>query len=123
MPIPPTCAHPAANPAAELVTDLLEMIWGYLHKAKKNNSKQTNITNQQQNPDIGTPEWRRQNAKKAADARHDQPVGGRDKQRLIREIWATGKYKTRDICAEQECAALDMSFSAARKALINTADP
>ena len=71
----------------------------------------------------GSAEWRRQSAKAAADARHDQPGGSREKQRLIRERWASGKYSTRDICAEQECAALDMSFSAARKALRNTPNP
>lgn len=37
----------------------------------------------------------------------------------IREIWATGKYSSKDICAEQECASLGLSFSTARKALIN----
>ena len=71
----------------------------------------------------GSTEWRRQSAKAAADARHNQPGGSREKQRQIREIWASGKYSTRDICAEQECAALDMSFSAARRALRNTPNP
>lgn len=37
----------------------------------------------------------------------------------IREIWATGKYSSKDICAEQECAGLGLSFSTARKALRN----
>jgi hypothetical protein len=73
--------------------------------------------------DVGSPEWRSETARKAADARHNQPGGSRDKQRQIREIWATGKYSSRDRCAEEECAALDMSFSAARKALRNTPDP
>lgn len=68
---------------------------------------------------VGSSEWRKQTAMAAANARHNQPGGSRDKQRWIREIWATGKYSTRDICAEQECAALGMSFSAARKALRN----
>jgi hypothetical protein len=72
---------------------------------------------------IGSPEWRSQIARKAANARHDQPGGSRDKQQQIREIWASGKYSSRDICAEQECAALDMSFTAARKALRNTPEP
>lgn len=62
-------------------------------------------------------------AKKAADARHDGSGGSREKQGKIREIWAEGKYSSRDICAEQECAGLEMSFSSARKALRNTADP
>ncbi|MCP3679415.1 MAG: hypothetical protein GY782_03755 [Gammaproteobacteria bacterium] len=70
------------------------------------------------NPDINSPEWRSQNARNAANARHNQPGGSREKQKKIRAIWATGKYTTRDICAEEECADLNMSFSAARKALI-----
>ncbi|MBS0587659.1 MAG: hypothetical protein JSS37_06810 [Proteobacteria bacterium] len=74
-------------------------------------------------PLIGSPEWRKQNAQAAANAKHDQPGGSRDKQRQIKQIWATGKYSNRDLCAEQECAALDMSFSAARNALKNTPDP
>lgn len=72
---------------------------------------------------IGSPVWRKQRAKAAADARHNRPGGSRDKQQQIRDIWATGKYSSRDRCAEEECAALDMSFSAARKALRNTPDP
>ena len=64
---------------------------------------------------VGSVAWRKQTAKAAANARHNQPGGSRDKQRQIREIWATGKYSSRDICAEEECAALGMSFSAARK--------
>jgi hypothetical protein len=73
--------------------------------------------------EVGTPQWRKQTARKAANARHDQPGGSRDKQQQIREIWATGKYSSRDRCAEEECASLDMSYSAARKALKNTPDP
>lgn len=72
---------------------------------------------------VGSVEWRKQTAKAAADVRHNQPGGSRDKQKQIREIWATGKYSSRDLCAEQECAALEMSISTARKALINTPNP
>jgi hypothetical protein len=72
---------------------------------------------------LGSAEWRKQTAKAAANARHNQPGGSRDKQQRIREVWATGKYSSRDRCAEEECAALNMSYSAARKALINTPDP
>lgn len=72
---------------------------------------------------VGTPEWRRQNAIAAANAKHDQPGGSREKSKMIREIWASGKYTSRERCAEEECAALDMSFSAARRALINTPAP
>lgn len=74
-------------------------------------------------PESGTPEWFKENARKAANARHSKPGGSRDKQQQIRDIWATGKYTTRDICAEQECGALGISFSAARKALRNTPKP
>ncbi len=73
--------------------------------------------------DIGSPEWRSQNSKNAANAKHDKPGGSREKKRQMREIWATGKYTSRDLCAEQECAALGISFSAARNALKNTPNP
>ena len=72
---------------------------------------------------MGSPEWRTQTAKTAANALHDQPGGSRDKHRQIRGIWASGKYTSRDVCAEQECAALKMSFKAARRALINAPKP
>ncbi|WNL47911.1 hypothetical protein RKE25_09895 [Dyella sp. BiH032] len=62
-------------------------------------------------------------AANAANAKHNAPDGSRSRQDAIRRAWASGKYSSRDICAEQECAALGMSFSAARKALRNTPDP
>jgi hypothetical protein len=64
-----------------------------------------------------------QNAKAAANARHSRPGGSREKHQMIREIWRSGKYSSRDVCAEQECAALGMSFSSARKALRGTPEP
>jgi hypothetical protein len=72
---------------------------------------------------VGSVAWRKQTARIAANARHNQPGGSRDKQKQIREIWASGKYSTRDLCAEEECADLGMSFSAARKALRNRPKP
>ena len=72
---------------------------------------------------VGSPEWRKQTAKAAADVLHDRPGGSRDKKKQIRAIWASGKYSSRTRCAEEECAALDMSYDAARKALTNTPDP
>lgn len=60
--------------------------------------------------------------KKAADAKNVLK-GYADKRDSIRWTWATGKYSSRDLCAEQECAVLDMSLSTARKALRNTPDP
>jgi hypothetical protein len=64
--------------------------------------------------------WRKQQAKAAADARHSKRGGSRDKQEQMRAIWASGKYSSRDRCAEEECGALGISFSTARKALRNT---
>lgn len=58
-----------------------------------------------------------------AEKRHGLKGGSREKRLAIREIWKSGKYSSRDICAEQECAALGMSFSTARKALRGTDDP
>ena len=72
---------------------------------------------------VGTPEWRKHTARAAANALHDKPGGSRDKKRKLQEIWASGKYTSRTICAEQECAALGMSPETARKALRNTPDP
>jgi len=77
----------------------------------------------QPNPSVGSPEWRRRNAKAAADALHNKPGGSRAKRDAIRVIWATGKYTSRDRCAEEECGALDMSLSAARNALKNQPKP
>jgi len=62
-------------------------------------------------------------AKNAALARHSQSGGSHDKSASIRAIWASGKYSSRGICAEQECAGLGMSYDSARKALRNTPDP
>lgn len=42
----------------------------------------------------------------------------------LREVWATGKYTTRDICAEQEYSELGFkSLGIARDALTRTPDP
>ena len=73
--------------------------------------------------DIGTPEWRKKNARKAANAGHAQPGGSRDKRNRVREAWATGQYQSRDLCAKKECGNLGMSLSTARKALRNTPNP
>lgn len=85
--------------------------------------KTTNTIEKEAYPEIGSAEWRQQNATQAANALHNKQGGSRDKQREIREKWATGNFSSRDICAEQECASLGMSFSSARKALRNTPDP
>lgn len=42
----------------------------------------------------------------------------------IKVIWASGKYSSRDVCAEQEYSGLGFgSFKAARNALTKTPDP
>lgn len=74
-------------------------------------------------PQVGSSEWRKSNAKLAADARHNKPGGSREKRDAIRAIWAGGKYTSRDRCAEEECGALDISFSTARNALKNQPKP
>jgi hypothetical protein len=55
----------------------------------------------------------------AANARHDKAGGSRQKAEEIRTLWASGKYTDKDRCAEEECGALGVSFSAARRALRN----
>lgn len=77
----------------------------------------------QRDAEIGAPAWRKRQAKAAADARHSKPGGSRDVQQQVRAIWSSGKYTSRDRCAEEECAALGISYSTARKALRNTPDP
>ena len=62
-------------------------------------------------------------AREKANVAHDKPNGSRAKRKAIQELWDSGRYTSRDICAEQECAALDMSFSTARKALRGRPDP
>lgn len=89
-------------------------------KVAPSSRKRTQSTSQFE---VGSPEWRRENAKKAANALHNKPGGSREKQQQIQEIWASGKYSSRDRCAEEEYAALGMSYSAARRALTNTPDP
>ena len=106
----------------ELV-DLPPAVSEFPSRARKSRNKSTESAIQHTDSELGSAEWRRQTARTAANARHDQPGGSRDKQKKMREIWTSGKYSSRDVCAEQECAVLGMSFSAARKALINTPRP
>lgn len=57
------------------------------------------------------------NSERARHAGKQKNAKGREK---IQAIWASGKYSSRNLCAEQECDALDMSYETARKALRNT---
>lgn len=61
--------------------------------------------------------------KTAADARHDKVGGSRSKAEEMRLRWASGRFPSRDYCAEEECAAVGLSYSTARKALRGTPDP
>jgi len=72
---------------------------------------------------LGSASWREKNARDAANVRHNKAGGSRDKRRQIREAWATGKYSSRDRCAEEEARALGISPYTARKALINAPEP
>lgn len=63
------------------------------------------------------------NGLNAANIRHDKPGGSREKRKNICELWATGNYTNRDICADEEYAALGISRKTARTALINTPEP
>jgi hypothetical protein len=62
-------------------------------------------------------------ATRGSHAQHSKPDGAWKKADRIRNIWASGKYTSRDICAEQEFAALGWNYSSARKALRNTPEP
>lgn len=61
--------------------------------------------------------------KTAADARHDKAGGSRSKAEEMRLLWASGRFTSRDRCAEEECGAVGLSYSTARKALRGTPDP
>ena len=62
-------------------------------------------------------------AREIADKGHEKPGGSRDKKRQILDIWASGKYSTKEECAEQECDELRVKFGKARKDLRNAPDP
>jgi hypothetical protein len=58
--------------------------------------------------------------KKGARGRHARDA---DKRRQIQAKWAEGNFSTRNRCAEEEFAALGMSYETARKALKGQPDP
>jgi hypothetical protein len=58
--------------------------------------------------------------KKGARGRHARDA---DKRRQIQAKWAGGNFSTRNRCAEEEFAALGMSYETARKALKGQPDP
>lgn len=72
-------------------------------------------------------EARSDKATNAVKARHSKPgskhLKTEEAREVVRQAWASGNYDSRDLCAEQEAAALGVPFSTARKALINEPDP
>lgn len=71
-------------------------------------------------PEISDYLQKRKSGKLGAAAKHKKTDAAKEE---IKKIWAAGKYSSRDVCAEQECAALNISFSTARRALRNTPEP
>jgi hypothetical protein len=47
----------------------------------------------------------------------------KEREDKIREIWASGKYRTRDECAACEWKEVGLGLSTARRALIRTPEP
>lgn len=91
--------------------------------SNSNQGAQRNDGPDDSDPHLSNKSWFSRNARKAANARHDQPGGSREKQRAIQEIWESGKYTSKDRCAEEECGSLGISFATARKALRNIPEP
>ena len=53
----------------------------------------------------------------------DAPTFDGFRAQFVRFGWGGRSDSSRDICADEECEALGMSFSAARKALTNAPGP
>lgn len=70
-------------------------------------------------PAPGIAAWHSERARAAANARHNKAGGSRDRREKIIEIWKSGKYDTKDLCAEEECRAFGIAYSTARKYLTN----
>lgn len=47
--------------------------------------------------------------------RHNRKNGSRDKKSQLIEIWKSGKFETKTLCAEQEYENFEVSFDTARK--------
>lgn len=68
----------------------------------------------------GLPFVRRREARTKAKKRHSRTDDAKD---AIRAIWASGKYSTKQRCAEEEYAALGIAYDTALKALRNAPSP
>jgi hypothetical protein len=94
--------------------------FGWTKKVWNRISDSSKIEHKEERPGaIGTPEFRSEMARHAAEARHSQPGGSRDKREQVREEWASGQYNSRDDCAEKVHEKIGLSFSVARDALKN----
>jgi hypothetical protein len=65
----------------------------------------------------GTPERSREIARHAANVRHGAPGGSRDKRQQVREMWRTGKFKTKTECAAKATREIGISHATAVKEL------
>lgn len=61
--------------------------------------------------------------KKAIKERHAKPGGSKEKKKAALAIWETGKYATRNRCAEQECAHAGVMFETYREYLTGSPNP
>lgn len=61
--------------------------------------------------------------KSKADRHHDRPGGSRDNATKMLQFWASGKYKSRQQCANLESAGLKISSATALKYLRNSPEP
>lgn len=57
--------------------------------------------------------------KHAVESKHSQPGGSREKREKIRDLWRSGKYKTKVSCAEKEHDTVGIAYGTAIKALRN----
>lgn len=65
---------------------------------------------------------RSRSASHAARAKLNQPGGYTEKRQRVRDLWATGKYRSRDECASKVHKTVGLSLSATRKALRKAPD-
>lgn len=62
-------------------------------------------------------------AKKGGDALSSRPGGSRENSQKMKDLWASGRYKDRNDCAEKGEAILGIPFHTGRKYLRNTPNP
>lgn len=62
-------------------------------------------------------------SKTAHKGAEEKNLKNKENKRKMLEIWATGKYTKRSICAEQECEGLGLIYATARSYLTNAPEP